>query len=135
MTSICNDILIGGSGRDILVGGMGSDVLVGGSGDDILISGTTLYDHNDLALRSIQTEWTSNDSYSTRVSNILGTAGNGQHLNGTYFLNGSTVQDDQSVDFLFDGSGHNWFFADTNGHTGPRDVVLVVRSGDTVTNI
>src|SRR5262249_34090710 len=86
-----HDILIGGQGRDLLIGGGGSDILLAGTGDDILIAGTTSFTHNDLALRSIESEWTSMDSYAMRMSNILGQTGGGQHLNGSYFLNSSTV--------------------------------------------
>jgi hypothetical protein len=130
-----DDILIGGRGRDILIGGMGSDVLVAGQGDDILIAGKTSYDHNALALRAVLNEWTSGDSYATRVNDILGRTAAGFDLNATYFLNSSTVQDDHAVDFLDGGAGRDWFIADTTGQTGPCDVVLDAHAKELVTNI
>jgi hypothetical protein len=130
-----NDILIGGKGRDILIGGFGNDLIIAGTGDDIVIAGTTSYSHNDLALRSILSEWASTDSYATRVSDIQGQTHTGADLNGTYFLNSSTVQDDKSIDVLVGGSGRDWFFADTTGQTGPCDIVLGLHAGDTVTNV
>jgi hypothetical protein len=55
--------------------------------------------------------------------------------NGAYFLNTSTVQDDASVDVLMGGSGLDWFFADTTGQSGPRDIVLGLQAGDILTNV
>jgi hypothetical protein len=130
-----DDILIGGQGRDLLIGGMGNDLILGGKGDDIVIAGKTAYDHNDLALRSILSEWASGDSFGTRVSNIQGLTHAGADLNGAYFLNSSTVQDDHSVDVLSSGCGRDWFFADTTGQTGPRDLVFGLRAGDTLTQV
>jgi hypothetical protein len=130
-----DDILIGGQGRDILIGGLGNDVLIGGKGDDILIAGKTSFDHNALALRGIMNEWTSADSYTARVSDILGNGGAGKDLNGAYFLTSSTVQDDASVDVLHGGPGGDWFFADNTGQTGPRDVVIDAHANEVVTTI
>ena len=76
--------MIGGSGKDtlsdtgtgynILIGGGGVDTLTG-NGNDILISGTTSYDSNTsaniAALDAILAEWSSSDSYSTRISKIM----------------------------------------------------------------
>jgi Ca2+-binding RTX toxin-like protein len=68
-----NDSLTGGSGRDILIGGIGADTLTGNGDDDILIAGTTDYDANAAALFALMNEWGRTDeSYSTRVSNLLG---------------------------------------------------------------
>jgi hypothetical protein len=39
------------------------------------------------------------------------------------------------VDVLSGGCGRDWFFADTTGRTGPRDLVFGRRAGDIVTNI
>jgi Ca2+-binding RTX toxin-like protein len=130
-----DDILIGGAGRDLLIGGTGNDLITAGTGDDIVIAGRTIYDHNDLALRSILSEWASSDSFAVRVSNIKGLTPSGLDLNGAYYLNTSTVQDDQSIDVLVGGSGRDWFFADTSGQTGPKDIVLGLHTGDVVTNI
>jgi Ca2+-binding RTX toxin-like protein len=130
-----DDILVGGSGRDLLIGGTGNDLILGGSGQDIIIAGKTVYDHNDLALRSLLSEWVSADSFAVRMSDIQGQTQTGADRNGGYCLNTTTVLDDQSVDVLVGGSGRDWFFADTNGHTGPRDLVLGLHAGDVVINI
>ena len=130
-----DDVLIGGSGRDLLIGGTGNDLILGGTGQDIVIAGKTNYDHSDLALRSLLSEWASGDSFTVRVSNLQGLTHTGADLNGAYYLNTSTVQDDHSVDVLVGGSGRDWFFADSTGQTGPRDVVLDLHVGDIVTNV
>ena len=62
-----DDLLVGGGGRDLLIGGVGSDRLVGNTDDDILIAGSTDFDSNDAALRSILAEWTSTREYATRI--------------------------------------------------------------------
>jgi hypothetical protein len=69
------------------------------------------------------------------MSNILGQGGGGLHLNGSYFLNSGTVEDDHSVDVLCGRLGRDWYFADVAPQTGPRDVILGSRNGDTVTNV
>jgi Ca2+-binding RTX toxin-like protein len=129
-----DDLLVGGLGRDLLIGGRGSDLIVGGRGDDILIASSSSYDHNDLALRSILTEWTSADNYPTRVGAILGEGGSGQHLNGAYFFNSSTVQSDTDIDVLYGGSGRDWFLASPGVGSGSRDVAFV-NTNETVTNL
>jgi len=39
------------------------------------------------------------------------------------------------VDVLVGGSGRGWFFADTTGQTGSRDLVLGLQAGDILTNV
>ncbi len=101
-----SDILIGGKARSILIGGAGRDILIGGTGDAILIGGTTSYDpasptdtSHDAALLAIMNEWSSRDSYAARVAYITGRNGT-IGLNGSYYLNASTVFDDHVVDVL-----------------------------------
>jgi Ca2+-binding RTX toxin-like protein len=110
-----NNILVGGDGSDsifarfglnILIGGNGADKIVGNAGDDILIAGSTAYDENDIALQAILTEWTSGNTYATRVSNIR----NGGGANGAFVLSNSTVFNDSSLDNLFGKSGRDWFW-------------------------
>jgi hypothetical protein len=113
-----DDILIGGSGSDaltdlstgygILIGGGGADTITG-NGQDILISGTTSYDSNIAALDAILAEWSSTDSYATRITNIsIGiTVGS-----NTYAWNATTVQSDGVTNTVNDGnqaSQSNWF--------------------------
>ena len=107
-----NDSLIGGGGRDLLVGGTGIDNLSGGAGDDILIGGTiTTSINTPAALTAIMAEWTSANSYATRVANLL----NGGGANGSTKLNMSSVQNDSSAaDRITGGSETDWFFKSAN---------------------
>jgi Ca2+-binding RTX toxin-like protein len=100
-----NDKLFGQSGRDLLIGGDGLDRLLGRGNDDILIGGSTAHDGNTSELLQILDEWTSTDSYTTRVNNLR--AGTG----GLPALNGTNVADDGLRDFLLGGAGLDWFFA------------------------
>ena len=90
------------------------------------------------ALLAIMAEWDrAGVSYSTRVSHLLGggrgkNAGSG--LNGSYFLNSTTVHDDASIDTLAGGPGNDWFFARTNGMSGKDTITDSVR-GETVTQV
>lgn len=94
-----NDWLYGGLDRDILIGGRGTDSLFGESGDDILIGGRTAHDDNPTALSAILAEWTSGNSYETRVSNIrngLGQSyGNSLSAGVTVFDDGVVLVDDR----------------------------------------
>jgi len=122
------DRLTGGRGRDILIGGLGSDTLQAGSGGDILIGGTTSYDNNASALAAVLAEWSRTDiDYSTRIAQLTGTSTGGQ--NGTYLLNAGTVQTDGSTNYLYGGSGLDWYFA------GVLDLLFNQSTGETVTPI
>jgi hypothetical protein len=109
-----DDVLCGRGGRDLLIGGCGADHLHGQDGGDILIGGTTAFDHNEVALAAVMSEWTSSRSYATRVANLRGT-GTGPRNNGFYFFIASgpnaTVFDDAAIDVLCGGGGHDWYFA------------------------
>lgn len=101
------DMLYGGAGRDLLIGGLGADLLDGGADDDILIGSRTAYGNNFLALESIMDEWSSPNSYASRVAAIK----NGGGLNGGTTLNTANVLDDASaVDTLTGAGGNDWFF-------------------------
>jgi uncharacterized repeat protein (TIGR01451 family) len=100
-----NDKLFGGSGRDVLIGGDGLDTLFGEGQDDILVAGSTVHDEDDEALQAILAEWTSSNSYTTRVNNIR--SGGGQ--NGVFTLDDTTVIDDGLKDTLWGNSGLDWF--------------------------
>jgi VCBS repeat-containing protein len=113
-----NDALIGGKGRDVLVGGQGSDVLLGSSGEDLLIAALTVFDdrfsnasHED-AWAHLHGEWASPRGFTERVNNLRDGSGGGERLNGSYYLNDSTVEDDlatDSVDLLSGSGGNDWF--------------------------
>lgn len=123
------DVLVGGNGddlltsdndSDILIGGAGNDILNGDKGDDILIGGSTSYDAptaaNFLSLLRIQDEWLTNQSYTTRTRHIAGTLAGG--LNGSNFLNSSTVFNDSATDLIVGGQGQDWFFG-----RKPNDII------------
>jgi uncharacterized protein (TIGR03118 family) len=99
-----NDKLFGASGRDILICGDGQDRLLGRGNDDILIGGSTSHDGNNTELLQILDEWTSTDSYATRVDKL-------HNGTGVPALNVTTVTDDGLRDFLLGGAGLDWFFA------------------------
>jgi len=108
-----NDQLIGGAGLDLLIGGMGNDRLTGGPADDILVGGTTLFDHNDDALKMLLNEWTSGRPFDTRVNNLR--FGTGDFLDGSGVLlaRGATVFN-SGHDTLNGGSGQNLTFLSLN---------------------
>ena len=99
------DLLLGSAGRSVLVGGADRDVLLGRGGDDLLIGGSTVHDNNTTALLQILAEWTSSDSYDTRIDKLSSGAG------GLPALNSTTVLDDAVRDVLHGGDGLDWFFA------------------------
>jgi Ca2+-binding RTX toxin-like protein len=109
-----DDLLLGGGGRDLLLGGTGADRLIGNADDDILIAGFTTYDDQVAAISALIAEWTSDNDYATRVSNLR-----------TSFLktegDGATVFDDGAADVLTGSSGQDWFFANLNPED-PEDV-------------
>ena len=86
-----DDIVVGGDGDDDIEGGSGRHLLIGGrgrhrveseNGDDMLIAGYTDYDNHLAALDALLAEWTSSESYSDRVANIIiATSGPSLHDN------------------------------------------------------
>jgi Ca2+-binding RTX toxin-like protein len=122
-----SDTLLGGMGRDILIGGSGLSTLRAGSGGDILIGGTTDFDTNAAALAAVLAEWDSADDYATRIARITGSMSGG--LNGSVFLNSSTVHSDGMVNKLYGGPGMDWFFA------GMLDVLINKTSGEIITQV
>jgi fibronectin-binding autotransporter adhesin len=124
-----DDLLIGGNGRDLLIGGVGADRLVGNADDDILIAGSTAFDGDAAALRTLMAEWTSDRSYGARVADLMGDVTSHDYtatrLNGSYFLRadsaGATVFDDLAADVLTGSSGQDWFLFNADG--GVRDRV------------
>src|SRR5262249_2426749 len=92
-----NDQLIGGVGLDILIGGFGNDRLLGGPDDDILVGGRTTFDHNDIALQMILSEWTSGLPFDQRVNDLRFGTGN--------FLDGSGVILAQGINVF--NAGHD----------------------------
>src|SRR5207248_2532964 len=110
----------------------GADTINGSGGDDIVIGGTTKYDSDQAALCAILAEWSQTGvSYTTRVSHLLGKTKGG--LNGSIFLNTSTVLDDAAIDVLMGGSGMDWFFAKQRGTT--KDTVSDRGKGETLTSL
>ena len=148
-----NNILLGGAGNDTIYGnwtdggeGGGRNILVGGDNNDSLFDytqtdgaegkGSILIDGNTNSpltvpdLVTIMSEWSSNNSYGTRVNNILNGGGN----NGAVTLQpGSNVTTDAAVDQLWGstgGTGLNWFWYSLALDTVNRDKV-----GETLTTL
>jgi hypothetical protein len=119
-----NDTITGGAGRDVVIGGAGADNITLGGGDDIAVGGTTSHDANVAALEAIRNEWTSANSYATRVNNIR--IGGG--ANGIVVLQatapGQTVFDDGAVDTMTGNLGLDWFF------TAFPDVAIAIDPGE-----
>jgi uncharacterized repeat protein (TIGR01451 family) len=137
-----NNMLLGGPGDNILIGGLGSSRLYGTSGNNIEIGGYTDYDHNYVALTKLLAEWSSADSYATRVNDISGISAGGLDLNGPYCLNAvptalsptPTVHKIAAVDYLYGGVGMNWYFAHTSG-SAPLDQILFRKSTEIIDTI
>lgn len=123
-----DDLLMGGSGRDLQIAGLGTDRVEGNADEDILIAGFTLFDDNATALNAIMAEWTSGNSYATRVANIT----NGTGLTQGYQLWADagalqSVFNDDSHDVLCGGAGIDWFFANVSG-SGVLDTISDLRA-------
>ncbi len=108
-----NDLLIGGAGLDMLIGGAGNDRLFGGPDDDILVGGTTLFDHNDDALKALLNEWTSGRPFDTRVNNLQFGIGDFLDGSGVLLARGASVFN-SGHDNLNGGSGDNLLFPSKN---------------------
>ncbi len=102
-----NDALNGGGGRDILIGGLGLDTLRGGDDEDILIAGRTTNDKLFGNLIVLQTEWTSANSYATRISNLRAGVGSpAVSLKAKV----NVLNDLGEEDVLIGGNGTDWYF-------------------------
>ncbi len=125
-----DDLLMGGAGRDLQIGGLGADRIEGNSDEDILIAGYTLFDANATALTAIMAEWTSGNSYATRVANITGGTGLTQGFR-LWADDGAlkSVFDDDDHDVLCGGAGIDWFFANVNG-PGVLDTICDLRANE-----
>ena len=102
-----HDQLLGGVGRDILIGGLGQDLIVGDAGDDIAIGGRTSVDNNPAALTAFRTEWTSGNSYASRIANLRNGVGNPVV---SLKAKKNVVNDAGEDDTLTGGSGLDWYF-------------------------
>ena len=117
-----NDSVTTGSGQDVIKGGAGDDLIdriVGNADEDLLIAGYTSFDNNDTALSAVMKEWTSGNSYATRVNNLT----NGTGLTAGNRLIGDdgatqTVFNDNDVDTLTGSQGQDWFFANRVADNG-----------------
>ena len=112
-----NDVLVGGHDHDILIGGAGSDLLTGFGHDNLLIGGYTTNDNNAGALITIQNIWTSTQSYTQRVDELIDTGG---------LLDAQHVFDDLAIDILI-GTGSNDLFI-----TGIFDLALSLECNEIV---
>ena len=136
-----NGVLVGGVGTDqltgsgasnILIGGLGKDTITGASANqgELIITGTWQYEFNLAALKAIHNEWRKSAPVLTRIDNLKGTTANG--LNGTYFVNPSTVSADAAADVLFNFGSSNvllndWIFKSTNDvKPSPLGIVITI---------
>lgn len=102
-----DDQLLGGNGRDLLTGGLGLDTLDGGAEDDILIAGRTNSDASITRLTDLRTEWTSANSYATRIVNLrAGVGASNASLKATI----NVLNDAGEDDVLTGGTGIDWYF-------------------------
>jgi hypothetical protein len=118
------NVLRGGNGRNLIIGGTGADQLFGGNLDSILIAGYTLYDQdsNLTGLQAIWNEWTSGDTFATRVkkisSGVVGSDGKTYALIGGNGKTRTVFDDSGAVDVLtctpnINPSVLDWLFANT----------------------
>jgi Ca2+-binding RTX toxin-like protein len=131
-----DDTLEGGDLADVLIGGRGKDKLDGGDGDDLLIGGRTSYDDYRAGLDLILAEWTSPNSYDTRVNNLR--SGGGAILGGVKLAAGgpqATVFDDGDKDTLQGDNGRDWFFADLDGKPSDDDKVKDKKGNETADSL
>jgi uncharacterized repeat protein (TIGR01451 family) len=133
-----NNSLQGGPESNILISGLGKSTLNGHSGNNIEIGGYTTFDNTsfgsagDVALESVLAEWSSSDSYATRVADISGGPPSGLNLNGSdYFIAGTTVFNNGAADSLYGGTGTNWYFAHTSG-ASPLDKIFSNKPGEVI---
>jgi len=107
------DEIIGGTGKSLLIGGanpaVSPDRVFGGADDDIVIGTFTAHDRNKDALMAMLAEWQSDTFYLDRIRHLQGTLAGG--LNGSFFLQATTVSDDGIRDNLKGGLGTDWFWA------------------------
>jgi hypothetical protein len=122
-----SDHLTGGTGINLLIADGGADVLTAGPKSDLLIGGSTDFDANVAALSAIMAEWTSSDSYTTKVARLMGTQSGG--ANGTTVLTSATVHNNNLASTLTGGAGLDWFWSSN------MDVINAKRTSETVTSI
>jgi phospholipase C len=73
--------LIGGSGPSILIGGAGHEVIVTGDGAALAVAGTTKFDANAEALRSLLAEWSRTDeTFAQKTAHLTGGATGGKNV-------------------------------------------------------
>ena len=67
--------------------------------------------HED-AWSAMHAEWASGRTFAERVNNLRDGTGPAGRLNGSYFLNDETIEDDtasDSIDLLIGSSGQAWY--------------------------
>ncbi len=139
-----NDVLAGGGGGDKLDGGSGLDLLIGGTGGDVirsgrccnepqpgdmLIAGSTIYDNDERALRSILGDWSSGWNAGLGYAEIV------DGLVADWLEPGSTVFDDGVKNRLIgNNNARDLLFAHLDRTDGRADLVSGL-SNDTVVEL
>jgi Ca2+-binding RTX toxin-like protein len=114
-----NDTLTPASSRSIAIGGLGADILKSASKKgDLLIGGTTDFDTNENALRSLHSEWASANPVQVRIDHLTGLLPGGS--NGTNLLISDAVRS---------GTVHNDGVNDTFTNNFADDWAAAVRRG------
>src|SRR5262249_46880403 len=93
------------------------------------------YDGNEAALDAVMREWTSGRTFASRVANLVDGSGSALRLNGTTFLNDSTVHDDGDRDVLTGDAGLDWFLLNLDRDGGAGDCATDGKRTETVTDI
>jgi phospholipase C len=76
-----NNRITGGSGPSILIGGSGHEMIETGSGATLAIAGTTKFDANAEALRTLLAEWARTDeTFAQKVAHLTGGATGGMNV-------------------------------------------------------
>ena len=129
-----NNVLVSGRGDNLLIGGCGGHTtILGTQGNNVEVGGSVNCEANEAALAAILAEWSSGDSYATRVGRLDGALGGG--LNGSWVLNASTIDHGPSGDYLFGEIGLNSYFARQTGPVLARDYIFSQKSSERITSI
>lgn len=102
-----DDWIFGMNGRDLLVGGEGIDVLSGGNGKDLLIGGNLLSNGSLVDIDADAADQQQREDWRTELASLGGCD------NPIELFETPSVEDDETIDFLFGGRGRDWLLFGT----------------------